>query len=179
MFKDLWLKSLIFHLGAHRPVSLNFGKYLVRPFEPNSAGMNISRYNSCHSKWECCVCHVTEFHIRFNLIWKCLSGFISVFTDAIWFQQFWKYQTVWNTELWQISRIFPLMCVNNVAISGHSTSRISTNQKNTSSFSPKQRHDMSKIRHLELDPFQQVIQELYLNLWSLTLSTNRLYWWSP
>lgn len=82
MFKNLWLKSLIFHLGARHPASLDFSEYLVRPFEPNSAGMNLSRYHSCHSKWECCVCHVTEFHIRFNLIWKCLSGFISVFTDA-------------------------------------------------------------------------------------------------
>lgn len=77
-----WLKSSILQLGAHHPVSLDFSECSIRSFEPNSAGMDIHRCNSCHNKQECRVYLGTEFHVRFNMIWKCLSGFTSVFTEA-------------------------------------------------------------------------------------------------
>ena len=84
VFKDSvqWLKSLMLQLGAHHPACLHSSKCSVRPFQPNSAGMSVHRHSSCHKKQKCCMNLGTEFDIMFNEIWKCLSGFTSVFSAA-------------------------------------------------------------------------------------------------
>lgn len=141
-------------------------KFNTPPGSPSSCLPDIHGCNSCHNNREGSAYLGSEFDIRFNSIWKCLSDFTLVSTEAhnpyftLIILKEPSYKKYWALA---ISIIYSLTHVNNAAICRHSPAWTSTNRKSTSSSSPKQRDNISSIWHLELNHLQQFAQELYFN----------------